>query len=86
MMEPRVMSLEEVKKFMYGWPYIIEINIPDDESRLVWGLYSHQGVAGNFDFAIADGRKRLFDVDYGKIWRCWTSAPTYEQRMAVKWA
>lgn len=83
--EPRVMTLEDVRQFVYGSPYIIETNLPGDEPRLMWGLYSHQGIGGNFDFAITDGRKRLFDVDYGTIWRCWTSRPTDEQRRAVKW-
>jgi len=82
---PRVMSLEEVRQFVYGSPYIIETNLPGDEPRLMWGLYSHQGVSGNFDFAITDGRKRLFDADYGKTWRCWTSRPTDEQREAAPW-
>jgi len=62
----RVMSLEKVRQFVYGSPYIIETNLPGDKPRLMWGLYSHQGVSGNFDFAITDGRKRLFDADYGK--------------------
>lgn len=81
----RVMSLEEVRQFVYGSPYIIETNLPCDEPRLMWGLYSHQGVSGNFDFAITDGRKRLFDADYGKTWRCWTQRPTKEQREATPW-
>lgn len=83
--EPRVMTLEEVKQFVFGAPYIIETNEPDNESRMMYGLYSHQGLEGNFDFAVTDMRKRLFDIDYGKTWRCWTSRPTYEQRKAVKW-
>ena len=82
---PRVMTLEEVRQFVYGSPYIIETNLPGDEPRLMWGLYSHQGVSGNFDFAITDGRKRLFDADYGKTWRCWTQRPTKEQREAEPW-
>lgn len=83
--EPRVMTLEEVRRFVYGSPYIIETNLPDDEPRLMYGLYSHQGIVGNFDFSIIDGRKSLFDADYGKTWRCWTARPTDEQREAAKW-
>ena len=83
--EPRVMTLEEVEHFTYGSPYIIETNLIGSEPRLMYGLYSYQGIGGNFDFAIADGRKHLFDADYGKTWRCWTSRPTQEQRQAVKW-
>ena len=83
--EPRVMTLEEVRQFVYGSPHIIETNLPGDEPRLMYGLYSHQGVVGNFDFSTTDGRKHLLDADYGKTWRCWTSHPTDEQREAVKW-
>ena len=83
--EPRVMTLEDVKQFVFGTPYIIETNEPDNESRMMYGLYSHQGLKGNFDFAVTDMRKRLFDIDYGKTWRCWTSRPTNEQRKAVEW-
>lgn len=83
--QPRVMTLEEVKQFVFGAPYIIETNEPDNESRMMYGLYSHQGLEGNFDFAVTDMRKRLFDIDYGKTWRCWTSIPTDDQREAEKW-
>ena len=81
----RVMTLEEVNRFVYGMPYIIEINKPREEPRLIYGLYSHQGVNGGFYFAFTDARSHFFDVDYGKTWRCWTSRPTDEQREAVKW-
>ena len=83
--EPHVMTLEEVRQLIYGSPYIIETNLPSDEPRLKWGLYSHNGIGGNYDFAITDGRHRLFDADYGKIWRCWTSRPTDEQREKEPW-
>ena len=83
--EARVMTLEEVNRFVYGMPYIIEINKPREEQRLIYGLYSHQGVNGCFYFAFTDARSHFFDVDYGKRWRCWTSRPTDEQRETVKW-
>lgn len=83
--EPRVMTLEEVNRFVYGTPYIIEINKPREEPRLIYGLYSHQGVNGCFYFAFTDARSHFFDVDYGKRWRCWTSRPTDAQREAKPW-
>ena len=82
---PRVMTLEEVEHLTYGSPYIIETNLPKEEPRLMYGLFSHLGLQGNFSFAFTDGRGYLFDVDYGKRWRCWTSSPTDEQREAVPW-
>ena len=83
--EPRVMTLEEVKRFVYGTPYIIETNLLREEPRLIYGLYSHQGVNGCFYFAFTDARSHFFDADYGKRWRCWTSRPTDEQRAAEPW-
>lgn len=82
---PRVMTLEEVEHLTYGSPYIIETNLQKEEPRLMYGLFSHLGLQGNFSFAFTDGRGYLFDVDYGKRWRCWTSAPTDEQREATPW-
>ena len=38
--------------------------------------------------AFVDGNTDVYDlqaIDYGKLWRCWTSRPTDEQRKAVKW-
>lgn len=83
--EPRVMTLDEVNRFVFGSPYIVETNIPGDEPRLMYGLYSHQGTAGNYTFDTVDRRRNLYDVDYDRFWRCWTSRPTDEQREAVPW-
>ena len=83
--EPRVMTLEEVKHLTYGSPYIIETNLPKEEPRLMYGLFSHLGLQGNFTFAFTNARWYLFDSDYGKHWRCWTSRPTGEQREATLW-
>lgn len=83
--KPQVMTLEEVEHLTYGSPYIIETNLPKEEPRLMYGLFSHLGLQGNFSFAFTDGRGYLFDVDYGKRWRCWTSCPTDEQREATSW-
>lgn len=74
--EPRVMTLEEVKHFVYGNPYIIEMVLSDGEYRLMYGLFSHQGVVGNCDFVTVNERIRLYDADYGKTWRVWTGCPT----------
>lgn len=83
--EPRVMTLEEVKRFVYGTPYIIETNLPHDEPRLMYGLYSHQGTNGCFYFSFTDARSHFFDADYGKRWRCWTSRPDEKRRDETPW-
>lgn len=83
--EPRVMTLEEVKHLTYGSPYIIETNLRNEEPRLMYGLFSHLGLQGTFTFAFTDWRSYLFDVDYGKRWRCWTSRPTEAQKEATPW-
>jgi len=83
--EPRVMTLEEVEHLTYGSPYIIETNLPKEEPRLMYGLFSHLGLQGNFSFAFTDGRGYLFDVDYGKRWRCWTSRPDEKVRADTPW-
>ena len=83
--ETRVLTLEEVNQFVYGTPYIIETNMPGDEPRLMYGLYSHNGIADNFDFATVNERISLLKSDYGMRWRCWTSAPNNEQREATPW-
>jgi hypothetical protein len=39
--------------------------------------------------AFVDGNTDVYDlqaIDYGKLWRCWTSRPTDEQREATPWA
>lgn len=84
-LEPRLMTLEEVKHLTYGTPYIVEIKLPNEEPRLMYGLFSHSGLEGNFVFSFTDERRSLFDVDYGGYWRCWTSEPTDEQRKATGW-
>lgn len=78
--EPRVFTLDEVKRFVYGDPYIIEMVLSDGEYSLMYGLFSHQGVVGNCDFVTVNERIRLYDADYGKTWRAWTGRPTPEQR------
>ena len=83
--EPRVMTLDEVNRFVFGSPYIVETNIPGDEPRLMYGLYSHHGIAGNYTFDTVDRRRNLFDVDYDRFWRCWTSCPTDAQRKETPW-
>lgn len=79
------MTLEEVEHLTYGSPYIIETNLPKEEPRLMYGLFSHLGLQGNFSFAFTDGRGYLFDVDYGKRWRCWTSRPDEKVRADTPW-
>lgn len=84
--KPRVLTLDVVKHFVYGNPYIIEMVLSDGEYRLMYGLFSHQGVVGNCDFVTANERIRLYDADYGKTWRVWTGRPTDDQRRSTPWA
>lgn len=46
-----------------------------------------QNMLGGY-IAFIDCNTNVYDlqaIDYGKLWRCWTSRPTEEQRKAVKW-
>lgn len=82
---PRVIGKEELGQFVYGYPYILEIVLSDGEHRMMYGLYSHQGIGGIFDFRTVNTLMRLYDVHYGVIWRCWTGVPSVEQRAAEPW-
>lgn len=46
-----------------------------------------QNMLGGY-IAFVDGNTDVYDfqaIDYGKLWRCWTSRPTEEQRKAAAW-
>ena len=78
--EPRVMMLEEVCKGLVWLDtyrtsevepvYILEMNKRGEIYYLVFGT---------------GARPMLYDEDYNKEYRFWTSRPTDEQREAVKW-
>ena len=83
--EPRVMTLADLRDIGSAWelntpPYLwMEINPSYRWTRGFW-------VAWREIYDMIDGLHPTYDADnYCKIWRCWTSRPTDEQREAVKW-
>lgn len=76
--EPRVMTLEEVAKW---------IDIPDESKDPIFVEYGRK-----MKFGHSGWRTQFFGFSpkfhakiYGVELRCWTSRPTDEQREAVKW-
>lgn len=68
--EPRVMTLEE---FDAHW------KIPPQERPPIWEEWKIDNGKGKWKlYGRATG-------GYGKLWRCWTSRPTDEQREATPW-
>lgn len=80
--EPRVMTLEEVTE---DCPDVVWF---DDRHfvRAFAALQKNENYHGWVKFIWRDGFERHDHIDgYGKEWRCWTSKPTDEQRMATPW-
>ena len=68
--EPMVMTLEE---FNAHW------KTPPQERQPIWEEWKFDNGKGKWKlYGRATG-------GYGKMWRCWTSRPTDEQREAVPW-
>lgn len=80
--EPRLLTLEEVKKFDWEYCYLEEERLPGKEYRTVCGDYALTCITWP---CVASMRIQHGDNNYGKKWRCWTAKPTDEQRKAVKW-
>lgn len=80
--EPRVMTLEEVKRLDSDCYYLESMRSPGKELREVVGAYGLTCVTWP---SITWARQTMGDSGYGKTWRCWTARPTDEQREAVKW-
>lgn len=87
--EPRVMTLEEVKRMKYSTICAVE-----QRSKIIKNIFNAEydgivtlGDKNFFDFGLYGdtSRYRRTEGGYGKTWRCWTSRPTNEQREAVKW-
>lgn len=83
--EPRVLMLGGLRDIGSVWelntpPYLwMEINPSYRWTRGFW-------VAWREIYDMIDGLHPTYDADnYGKIWRCWTSRPTDEQREATPW-
>jgi hypothetical protein len=84
--EPRVMTLEEVRK-AYGSPMWFESKGTFRGEKGFWCL--HLGVSPSFHIrlmpTIGEQSTELSLTAYGSVWRCWTSRPTDEQREATPW-
>jgi len=80
--EARVMTLEEVKAFVWDYCYLEEERLPGKEYRMVCGDYALTCITWP---CVASMSIQHGDESYGRKWRCWSSKPTDEQREAVKW-
>ena len=80
--EPRVMTLEEVNALDWDYCYLEQERLPGKEYRGMLGKHIMTCVTWPSITAakISQGKD-----NYGRTWRCWTSRPTDEQRMAVAW-
>ena len=84
--EARVMTLDEVKGsigeaiyFESRGTYMGKIVFP-----ILPALFTPHGLM-RYVHPQSSHFSELGLHDYGKVWRCWTSRPTDEQREAVKW-
>ena len=83
--EPRVMTWEEAQANVNEGPFIIM------EVRDSTGTEIDFGVLVDDSYEMSEGSILtvcdfgMLEDDYGKLFRCWTSRPTDEQREAVKW-
>ncbi len=89
--EPRVLQIKEVAFLEIA--VFIETNgdLEGKGTDLFLAIPYIYAVSQNMLYgyiAFVDGNTDVYDlqaIDYGKLWRCWTSRPTDEQRKAVKW-
>lgn len=79
--EPRVMTIQEIKNADFCY---LEVNGHDDVTPV---LLKHFIDDKYIHVTINGGSVYFFDItcDIGKLIRCWTSRPTYEQREATPW-
>lgn len=88
--EPRVMTLEEVRKTPYTRPIYCEWREGEVHTALI-SPRQKMRVKGYVEMYTDDEDVGLLNYEvhimesYGETWRCWTSRPTDEQREAVKW-
>ena len=84
--EPRVLTLEEIKKLQSLRDGAIWLETFED--NVVYPALpeiSLQNVTYLVAIPFRDYRDWLNNEYYGKTWRCWTSHPTKEQREATPW-
>lgn len=93
-MEPRVMTLEEVKALPDESDVWLEefccivVAATVSHQRDIYKVLKRYNQNATYFYGIehADYNSgEYMDADYGTEWRCWTSRPTEEQREAVKW-
>ena len=91
--EPKVLTLEELKKSV-DCPCWFESHGTYMGQKGFWIIPYMFSVTGMMSYVFplmqTDERgnthySELGTYVYGKVWRCWTSRPTDEQREAVKW-
>ena len=87
--EPRVMTLEEVKRMKRLTICAVEqrSKVIKDAFNAEYGGIVTLGTENFLDFGLYGNtnRYRRTEARYGKSWRCWTARPTDEQRKEVKW-
>lgn len=82
--EPRVLTVEEIRS---GTVEVAWIEDADKAEMIpgIWFRLSNEGGDEAVDIHIRDGFVGARLEVYGKLWRCWTSRPSEEQRKAVPW-
>ena len=83
--EPKVMTLDEVLSQPDGAAIIIETDESNGMLRWFTGLLFCRNINNTTDFLTLTGRKRLFNEEYKKTWRCWTSWTGDEQGDVTPW-
>lgn len=82
--EPRVLTPEEIRSGA------VEVAWVEDRDKVevipgIWFRLSNEGEDEAVDIHIRDGFVGARLAVYGKLWRCWTSCPTEEQRKEAAW-
>ena len=83
--EPRALTLEEVKKLQYIRDGAIWLELFCNGLFPTFPEFSNKSLTFFVAIPFA-GYRSTFENDwYGKTWRCWSAKPTDEQREAVPW-
>lgn len=81
MQEPRVIALEEIQMHEVYWAERWNVSQP-------WPIAMHhiRNIGPLNESVYQDYMGDDFNIkEYGKVWRCWTSYPTDEQRETTPW-
>lgn len=90
--EPRVLQIKEIAFLEIAVFIETNGNLKGKGTDLFLAIpyiYAVSQNTLNGYIAFVDGNTDVYDlqaIDYGKLWRCWTSRPTDEQREATPWA